>query len=312
MIYLIELSDQEQISGKKTSVALGIFDGVHRGHKAVIRAAAKNAAENGYAAAVCTFKTATIDTKGENYCPICSDEVKCLLLEKEGAEYIYMPAFSDIRNSTAKSFVEEILKKKLSAKSVVCGRDFRLGKNAVCGTDELAEICKNSGMSLIVVDDISDNGIRICSSDIRRLISEGDIVSANRLLGHDYVIMGEVINGNHFGRQMDFPTANQKLNESLILPKFGVYASYAELDGKIYRGVTNIGVKPTVESGGAPLAETHFPSYSGDLYGKVIAVRLVDFIRPEMRFKSTDILRRQIKADTDKILSMVNFPERIC
>ena len=168
---------------------------------------------------------------------------------------------------------------------------------------ELAEICRANGMKLIVIGDVTDNGVRICSSDIRRYISEGDIVSANRLLGHDYAVTGEVVNGNHFGRQMDFPTANQRLCGSFVLPKFGVYASYAELDGKIYRGVTNIGVKPTVESTGIPLAETHFPGYSGDLYGKVIVVRLVDFIRPEIRFENTQMLRRQIKSDTERVLN---------
>ena len=303
---MIELSEQEQVSGKNTSVALGIFDGVHRGHKAVIDAAAENAAENGYAAAVCTFKTATINTKGGQYRPIYSDETKCLLLEKEGAEYVYMPDFSHIRDISAECFVKDILGGKLHARSVVCGRDFRLGKGASCGNEELAEICRANGMDLIVIGDVTDNGVRICSSDIRRYISDGDIVSANRLLGHDYAVTGEVVNGNHFGRQMDFPTANQQLCGSFVLPKFGVYASYAELDGKIYRGVTNIGVKPTVESSGIPLAETHFPGYSGDLYGRVIVVRLVDFIRPEMRFENTQMLRRQIKSDTERVLNIGN------
>ena len=303
MIALILLSDEEQINGKYTSVALGVFDGVHRGHKAVIDAAAKNAAANDLSAAVCTFRTATVDTKGTGFRPIYSDETKCLLLEHEGAEYVYMPDFSRIKNNSAEDFVRDILRKKMNAKTVVCGRDFRLGRGASCTAEGLSVLCRENGMGLIVVDDITDNGVRICSSDIRKDIAEGDIVSANRLLGHDYAITGEVVNGNHFGRQMNFPTANQRMDSGCVLPKFGVYASYAMIDGKFYKGVTNIGVKPTVEVGDAPHAETYFISFDGDLYGRNIVLRLVDFLRPEKRFPSIEALREQIARDTETVRS---------
>ena len=162
-------------------------------------------------------------------------------------------------------------------------------------------LCRENGMELIVVDDITDNGVRICSSDIRKDIAEGDIVSANRLLGHDYAITGEVVNGNHFGRQMNFPTANQRMDSGCVMPKFGVYASYAMIDGEFYKGVTNIGVKPTVEVGDAPHAETYFISFDGDLYGRNIVLRLVDFLRPEKRFPSIEALRKQIARDTETV-----------
>lgn len=307
-----ELTAAENVSSSYTSVALGIFDGVHRGHRSVIGQAVRDADENGYAAAVCTFKTGTVDTKGSKYQPIYSDETKSKLLEKEGAEYIYMPDFSEIRQMPPETFVEEILRNKLNAATVVCGRDFRLGKGAVCGTEGLSELCSQKGMKLIVVDDVSENGIRICSADIRENIRSGNMRAACRLLGHDYAISGEVIHGNHFGRVMNFPTANQKLDEHFVLPKFGVYASYTEIDGKIYKGITNIGVKPTVDSSGIPLSETHFPNYSGDLYGKSIVVHLIDFIRSEMRFENAQMLKKQIAKDVCAVMETEYMMDTAC
>lgn len=280
-----------------TSVALGIFDGVHRGHRAVIGQAVKNAEENGYIPAVCTFKTATVSTKGDAYKPIYSDSTKCALLEQEGARYVYMPDFLRIKDMSAEDFAKKILKDKLSAKTVVCGKDFRFGKNAACGAEGLAQICESLDMRLVVVNDVSENGEKISSAQIRRLISEGSISRANRLLGHHYAVTGEVIKGNRIGRTIDFPTANQRLDKGFVLPRFGVYASYAEIDGITYRGITNIGVKPTVESDGTVLAETHFPFYSGDLYGKNITVRILGFVRPERKFGSIDELKKQIAED---------------
>lgn len=300
---MIELSPDFKLNGRATAAALGIFDGVHRGHRAVIDKAAEEAEKNGFAPAVCTFKTGTITTKGNSYRPIYSDETKLVLLEKEGAEYVFIPDFADVRDMSPEDFAEKILCGVLNARIVVCGRDFRFGKNAACSADGLRDICARLGMKLCVVDDVTEKGKRICSADIRKYISEGDIRSANLLLGHNYAITGRVIHGNRLGRTMNFPTANQLMSENNVMPRFGVYASYAELDGKVYRGVTNIGVKPTVESSGIPLAETHFPDFSGDIYGREIIVRLYDFIRPEKKFNSTDELKAQINSDVKRVMS---------
>lgn len=296
------LSAGECITCQKTCVALGIFDGVHRGHRAVIGQTSEYGIPNALVPAVCTFQTATINTKGDSFRPIYSDDTKLMLIEQLGAEYVYMPDFGGIRNMSPEEFVGDILFKKMNAAAVVCGRDFRLGKNAACGTDGLEMLCSKHGIRLIVVDDVSDKGERISSAKIRKLIMNGEISFANKLLGHDYTVSGTVVEGNHIGRQLDFPTANQTLCGSFALPRFGVYASYAEIDGVIYRGVTNIGVKPTVEHNAFPLAETHFPSFSGDLYGKQLAVRLIKFVRCEKKFDSLDALRSQISEDTKSVM----------
>lgn len=291
-------------SSELTCAALGIFDGVHRGHAEVIGQAAEYASAHGLVPAVCTFRTATVTTKGNNYKPIYSDETKSELMKQAGAELIYVRDFSEVKEMSPEAFVSDILKKELNARSVVCGSDFRCGRNAVCSTDGLAKICAENDMKLIIVRDVNDNGERISSAKIRTMIADGRMSDANRFLGHDYAVVGEVINGNRFGRQMNFPTANQSMRGDFVLPRFGVYASYCEIDGRVYRGVTNVGVKPTVDNRGIPLCETHFPHFEGDLYGKILTVRLIDFIRPEMRFSCADELKAQIAADTETILNM--------
>ncbi|MBQ5332634.1 MAG: riboflavin biosynthesis protein RibF, partial [Oscillospiraceae bacterium] len=190
---MIELSSSVKMNGMGTAAALGIFDGVHRGHRAVIGKAVEEARKNGLAPAVCTFKTSSINTKGSAYRPIYSDETKRVLLENEGAEFVFSPDFSDMRDMSPEEFAEKILCGVLNARIVVCGRDFRFGKNAACSAEGLKDICDNLGMRLCVVDDVTENGVRICSADIRRCISEGDMRSANLLLGHDYAVTGEVV-----------------------------------------------------------------------------------------------------------------------
>ena len=298
------LSPRSAVSEAETAVALGIFDGVHRGHREVIGRAAAIAREKGLSPAVCTFNTGTICTKGECYRPIYSDDTKRMLLENEGIECMYSPDFSEIRNMSPEEFVKSILRGVLNAREVICGADFRFGRNASCSAEGLMRICSHMDMGLTVVDDVTENGIRICSADIRRFISEGDVHSAGLLLGQSYAVSGEVIHGNRIGHKMNFPTANQKMNSAFVMPKFGVYISYADIDGRLYRGITNIGVKPTVVSDGEPLAETHFPDFSGDLYGRELTVRLEGFIRPERRFESTDELSAQIKKDLQTAMAM--------
>lgn len=299
-----EISAAEKITGVRTAVALGIFDGVHRGHMAVIGRAAEYAGRFGLAPAVCTFKTASITTKGSSYHPIYSDDTKLRLLEMAGAEYVYMPAFDEIRDLSPERFVREILLDKLCASALVCGRNFRFGKNAACDAVGLGELCRQMNIHLSVVDDVLDHGERISSSNIRDLLSRGKITSVNRLLGHDFAVCGEVVHGRQLGRQMSFPTANQLMDRNSALPAFGVYASYCEIDGTMYRGVTNIGIKPTVQDDDRPLSETHFPLFSGDLYGRDITVRLQEFLRPEKKFSSIEELKNQIASDTSRAMEL--------
>ncbi len=274
------------------AVAIGVFDGVHRGHRRVIEQAA---AQTGKTVA-CTFDTATISTKGIDFRPIYDSDTKSRLLRSLGIDEVYSLDFAQIKDLTGDTFFTEILYYRLRAHTIVCGRDFRFGRGAAFGTEELARLCSSHNIKLIAVDAVMDGENKISSAAIRKLISSGDISRANELLGSEYLIRGEIVQGNRIGTQMGFPTANIILDENFIVPAYGVYRADAYIDGVCRRAISNIGVKPTVGSK-VPLCETHIPGISGDLYGKTMEVRLKGFIRPERRFSGTGELMQQIASD---------------
>lgn len=285
-------------------MAAGLFDGVHLGHKAVIGEAARIARENkDISAAVFTFDTATVTSKGGALGCILNREDKLSMLGQLGAEYVYSPDFQGFKEYSAERFVREVLCEKMRAKYVVCGTDFRFGKGASGNSEILKALGAEFGITVMTVPPVSEeNGRKISSSHIRELISEGNIRQANALLGYEYYFSLPVICGNKLGRTIDFPTINQRLERERALPKFGVYASRAEIDGRTYFGVTNVGVKPTVSENGEVLAETYIIGFDGDLYGEKVKLSLIDFIRPEVKFGSIDELKTQIKKDVITVL----------
>lgn len=297
--FTIDLTGTNAVPEGFTAVAAGLFDGVHLGHRAVIEKAASIARENtDISAAVFTFDTATVTSKGDGLGCILNREDKLSILGKLGAEYVYSPDFTEFREYSAERFVKEVLCERLKAKYVVCGTDFRFGKGASGDTKALEMLGSEFGISVITVPPVSEeNGRKISSTHIRELISDGHIVEANRLLGYDYFFRLPVISGNHIGRTIDFPTINQRLESERTLPKFGVYASIIQIEDKFYHGVTNIGVKPTVTDSGDVLAETYIIGFEGDLYGENVKLSLIDFIRPEVKFSGIDELKAQIKKD---------------
>lgn len=281
---------------QRTAVALGYFDGLHLGHVGVIQAAMS---QTGLMPAVFTFNTDTTLPKFEKREDIISFENKCELMAKMGVRYIYAPDFAEVCGYSDEKFVSEILVKRLNAGYVCCGSNFRFGKS--CSTPQrLAEICAGFGVRTEVVADICLDGEMISSTRIRELIRNGEIEGANRLLGYELWYRLPVVKGNMIGRTLNFPTINQIIPETNIIPRFGVYVSFVNIGGVNMRGITNIGVKPTVENrrdGTGAVMETHIIDYSGDLYGQRIAVSLCRFIRPEKRFASLDELKAQIEAD---------------
>ena len=205
---------------------------------------------------------------------------------------------------TGEEFAEKILADKLNARAVVCGENFRFGKGAVCGPEELEEFGKKFGFEVCVCGLVKKNGFDISSEIIREMIKDGKIAAAGELMGENYFIDAKVINGNRIGRTLDFPTINQKFAARQLIPRKGVYASETTVNGKKYPSVTNIGVKPTVEKNIAPLAETNIIDYKGDLYGQNVRVELYDFIRDEKKFSSLEELKYRINEDVHTAMKM--------
>lgn len=281
---------------------MGLFDGVHYGHRTVIRYAIDIAERyQGIDPAVFTFETDTVTSKGDNGVEwLLSRELKREVIAGLGVKYIYSPEFMNFKNLTSEEFVELVLCDKLDAAYVICGEDFRFGRYASGDVNELDRLCRKRGIRVNVVPPvIEEQGVRISSTMIRGLIKEGKIEEANQLLGYHFMMKMPVAYGHQIGRTMNFPTINQYFPKRQIIPRFGVYASKVEYGGRVYRGITNIGVKPTVHNTDAPLAETYIVGYDGDLYGETVKISLISFIRPEVKFDSLEQLAAQIQKDIE-------------
>jgi riboflavin kinase/FMN adenylyltransferase len=279
------------------SVALGIFDGVHLGHQCVI-GKALSYRERGLKPAVFTFSVEDMEFKhGHRLNYIIDNASKLEILKSMGVESIVCPNFNEVHNMSGEDFARDVLHTQMHAKVVTCGKKFRFGKGASCGTDDLKTFGDRYGFSVEIVEPILFGDSLVSSSVIRGLISSGDIKTANRLLGHDYTINGVVVHGNALGRTIGIPTINQRFGTRQVIPKFGVYSSSVVVDGIAYKSMTNIGVKPTISSDNIPVAETHIVGYTGDLYGREVRVSLRDYIRPEKRFDSLEELKLAINND---------------
>ena len=289
---------------KYSAVALGLFDGVHLGHRAVLKAAAEQK-QQGLVPCAFTFPSESAAKKGTGGFIYGDSEKADILTEECGIEHIYSPPFADICGMEGAEFAEEILRGELNAAFVCCGNDFRFGKGASCGTAELRSFGERLGFRVETVEDVLCGGERVSSTLIRRLLAEGDTERANTLLGSPYTIMKTVSRGAQLGRTIGFPTANQLFDAGQLVPRYGVYASSTVIDGKSYLSMTDIGMKPTVDYGGAPLAETYIHGFSGDLYGSPLRVSLLRFIRPEMKFSSLDELKAQIDRDVQSALNIL-------
>lgn len=284
---------------EKTAAALGYFDGLHLGHVGVIAAALL---QTDLRPAVFTFNCDTTLPKFRSPEDIISFENKCELLDKIGVEYLFAPDFAEVCSLTDEDFVREVLAARLNAGFVCCGRNFRFGLGGRGTPERLRELGGKYGISVEIVEDICLDGELISSTHIRELIRRGEIEQANRLLGYELWFRLPVIHGNELARELNFPTINQIIPKTNIIPRFGVYQSYAEVHGHHYRAITNIGIRPTVVSGGETVMETHILNFDGDLYGEKIAVSLCKFIRPERKFSGIDELKSQIDEDIREVI----------
>ena len=284
-----------------TAVALGFFDGIHLGHRSVLSLAADQ--KRGGLIPVClTFSESpksVIGGKAVHYIMTKDDKIRTLA--SLGLEHTFFADFRSLMDLSAAEFVRRILADTLKAQKLFCGFNYRFGKNAEGDIELLRQLCERHGVSLRVLPPASREGSIVSSTRIKKLISSGYIKRANELLCSDFGFCREITHGKHLGHSLGAPTINQPADESLILPKFGVYLSRVTLEnGAKHFGVTNVGVKPTV-GGTKPLWETFMPEYSGgDIYGQKADVRLLDFIRPEIKFDSLDSLKAQIIADAEK------------
>ena len=282
-------------------VAIGNFDGVHRGHQAVLERAREEADRRGVPALVLTFEPhpRTVFRPDVPLFLITPPPMKARLLSHLGfAALVEQPFTRDFASLSAEAFVTDVLEKNLGITHAVTGFDFHFGKDRQGGPAFLMAAGERHGFGVTLVDAFRDEGAEVVSSSrIRALLCAGEVAEAAGLLGYRFTVEGEVIGGQQLGRTLGFPTANMRLSPEATL-KEGIYAvRFRRADGTLYDGVASFGRRPTVDDNGAPLLETFVFDFSGDLYGEICAVSFFGFLRSEVKFDGLDALVAQMKRD---------------
>lgn len=286
-----------------TVIALGTFDGLHLGHNDVIKTAGEYARQNGLKLAVFTFSNHPLALIRPDLVPvrIISAEDKIKLLAACGVDYlINIPFTEDFAALSPDEFLEAL--KQFNYRCLVVGENFTYGFLGSGKTDTLERSGRKNGFKVIVRPLVKMNGNIVSSTGIRNLIRAGHIGYANEMLGRAYAITGQIVHGEQRGRKLGFPTANIELvHGEMAVPAPGVYAVTAEIEGKMYEGMGNIGNNPTFDDVEHVRLEVNLFDCSGDLYGKQMKVYFHKYIRAEKKFSGVEELCRQIDADKEAI-----------
>ncbi len=281
-------------------VALGFFDGVHLGHGALLRRAVERAGELGAVPAACTFDPHPAALISHADLPLLTTpEDRALLMgELYGIREVRVVPFDEqMMTMPWTDFVSGFLVKELNACHLVAGSDYRFGYRGEGNAEKLRALCRELGLGCDIIDEVRLDGARVSSTRIRALVEAGELDAACRLLGHPYLLQGEVAHGKGLGSRLGFPTANLAVDPRRLLPAYGVYAGQMGLGEGSYPCAVNIGVRPTVHDGGGVSVEAFLLDFSGDLYGKTARLELFHRLRSERAFDSLEALRRQVQAD---------------
>lgn len=288
----------EQYNAEPCAVMIGKFDGLHLGHRALISAMKEQS--EGLSKVIMSFVMNGSGTK-----EILNEREKIALCEDLGLDaYLHVEFDDKIRNMSPESFVSECLHKKINAKAVYVGSNFRFGKNRAGDSDMLKKLCGEFGIKVVVIPGINIHGIPVSATEIRKRIFMGDMKEAAELLGTPYFVSGTVIKGRQLGRTMKFPTLNLMPEKEKILPPNGVYMTETVINGQKFPSVTNVGTKPSVTDEMTVFVETHllrFPKEEEPGYGSEIRVEFLSFIRPERKFGSIEELYMQIEQDVRQV-----------
>lgn len=280
-------------------VALGTFDGLHRGHLDVIGTAKQEAEHTGAKLAVFTFSNHPLEWINPAHVPVAlvTPAVKLQLLESLGVDVLIDIPFNQlVADLLPQQFLERL--RALNYSCLVVGENFTYGQRGMGNVYTLAASAQALGFKLIVRKLVSNNGTIISSTEIRRLITAGEVQQAAKMLGRSYSISGIVAHGNERGRLLGYPTANLELVDAHVaIPLGGVYAVRAYVDGCVYGGMANIGKNPTFGDVEKPRLETNIFGFSGDIYGKTLTIEFVQRIRGEVKFAGIDALKEQLAQD---------------
>ena len=292
-------SDEIEYAAAARVAALGFFDGVHAGHRQLLKTTLAEAKERGFAPTVVTFYS-----ENENIKPsakrIYTTETKLRIFASLGFEQVILLDFDGVSHLAPSEFVE-LLFEKLNVRVAVAGYNFRFGKGASGDKDTLVALMRDRGAEAVIVKEEKYKGKPLSASEVRLALSEGRVEDAWGMLGTPFFVESVVVEGNGKGRKIGFPTVNANFQKGLCQLRRGVYRSATEIDGKLYQSVTNVGICPTFPERELHI-ETFIIDYDGTLYGKKICTYFLGYLREEKRFDSEQELIMQIKVDKNRAI----------
>lgn len=291
----MKILDFEKQYDFPVALALGFFDCIHKGHQKLCECAIDYAKANGIESALLTFSNdpnILFDGEKQIYC--FSDRVK--VLEKCGLDIVIAALFDDkFANLSPLDFLD-VLTSNFNVKSIFVGADYTFGKFAAGNVDLLGKYCNDKGISLCVVPFETSDGVKISTSKLKAFVKNGQVDKLNEYLDLPYFMSGEVLHARHKGTSMGFPTTNIAQNEFRLQLENGIYATFCEVDGKIFKSMTNVGTKPTFSDNSVSV-ETYIIDFSGNLYGKTISVYFIEKMRDIVKFATQLELKAQLDSD---------------
>jgi len=302
MEILRSISELERLTGP-LFIAIGVFDGVHRGHQAVISTSAEHARASNGTPVVVTFDPHPEKVLRPQAAPhlLSATQHKIALIRALGVEHLLIITFDKQFAATEpEDFVQRLVAHSKPLREICVGHEWSFGKNRRGNLDLLKTLGSKMTFDVVGIRPVTINGAVVSSTAIRQAIERGDLIKAAEMLGREYTILGTVTHGDNLGKKIGFPTANLSAHSEQFPPN-GVYAAEARIDGELYLGVINLGIRPTVSGGRSErVLEIHLFDFNRDIYGHDVEVRFLKFLRPEKKFENLDALVRQIRQDVQQ------------
>ncbi len=312
---LFDMSLEQELAGLKpkseTALTIGVFDGVHLGHRRLLGVLNDKAESNDFVSGVITFRQHPLSLlKPEAIPPFITNlPQKIKLLKDEGVDFIItLPFTFELAQTGARHFLS-LLKKNLKMSELVLGQDFTLGRNQEGDADLLADISRDMHFELTIVPHLKIDSEIVSSTAIRKALADGDIIKVNKMLGRHFSLEGRIISGGGKGTEIGFPTANIDVEPLRAIPADGVYACRIFLDGCKYNSVTNIGKCPTFGKDERTI-EIHIMDFEGDLYRRELKVDIIDRLRSEKCFSNSEELKKQIARDIKQALAILENTDK--
>ena len=295
---------------KEVAATIGFFDGVHSGHRFLIKQLKNLADSEGLPAVVITFRQHHQSVLHPEYKPelLCTPDEKISLLSSLDIDYCYLIDFSkELSQLSARAFISDVLRKKLGVKQLLTGYDHRFGKNRAEGFSDYVKYGREYGMEVIQAPELPGSEVHVSSTLIRNRLAEGRLEEANRLLSYNYSLEGKIIEGSRLGREIGFPTANLEINDkNKVIPREGIYAAWVHLGPEKYRGMAYIDKRPTILPNGKQQIEVHILDFSDDIYGETLRLEFVKYLREDQTFDNLQELKAQLFIDRENTLKVLS------